>query len=246
MILNIGHRAFGIHSLENSMTAIKKAIDFPLPMIEIDCRLTRDHIPVVFHDSSLKRLASMSLKVSELDLETLNKIHIFSKKENERIIEHEKIPTLEQCLSMIKGKMQLNLELKDNKSLNPILVKESNRLIKQYDMIEDVIVSSFSREILTLLKEENEQIRCGYLFHQRPRTLKKIISQDFYSIHPYKYLVGKRMVHIAKENGLKVFPWTVNSAVLMRKMISLGVDGIITNFPVRLNNILIEKEIKSN
>ncbi|MDH5681397.1 MAG: glycerophosphodiester phosphodiesterase family protein, partial [Spirochaetota bacterium] len=113
-------------------------------------------------------------------------------------------------------------------------------IVNYYEMKDQVVISSFSKEILELGAGLDSRIRYGLVFHKRTNSKHFIINdQPLFSIHPYKFLVNKKLLNLAKERGLKVYPWTVNSEKLMRKMISSGVDGIITNYPVKLANLLL-------
>ncbi len=242
MILNIGHRGFGVYCIENSLSAINKAIENKLDMVEIDVRLTKDEEVVVFHDPNLKRLGFVKHKIEDLDYESVKKMRIFSKKKTED--RHELIPSLREVLELCCDRIPVNIEIKHSQEKNLILIKKVIALIQEYNMLTQIIISSFQKEILSLVNQENDQIRCGFIFHKKP-NMKKLFNDScsLYSIHPHKMLTKKKLIKNARENSIKVFPWTVNSAQLMKKMISLEVDGIITNYPLKLANILISKEL---
>ncbi len=248
MILNIGHRGFGVHAVENTLTAFEKAIEHGIDMVEFDVRLTRDNEVVVFHDPTLKRLSSVGVKVEDIDFESLRKFRVFLKKEKSRGTQFDFIPSLREVLDLTRDKISLNIELKYSNGKSLLLVKNVLELVKEYGMGSRVILSSFSSEMLEMASHVDDSIRCGYIFHSRA---KKSINSNFtncslYSIHPYKGIVNKRLMQQAKENSLKVFPWTVNSAKLMKKLIALGVDGMITNYPVKLANLILADGLTNN
>ncbi len=245
MILNIGHRGFGVHAIENTLSAVQKAIDFKLDMIEFDVRLTRDHEVVVFHDRSLKRLASVNLNIDETEYKTLKNINIFSKKKSGDT-DYEKIPSLKEIIELSGGKIQLNIEIKKNNHLDKVLVDKVVSIIRDYNIYSQVVISSFSKEILKWVCHIDDNIRCGYVYHKKA-NMKNIFIPDckLYSIHPYKYLIGKKLIQTAHDKSIKVFPWTANSYKLMNKLIQMGVDGIITNHPLLLRNLLIVKDLNS-
>ncbi len=248
MILNIGHRGFGVHAVENTLTAFKRAIEHKIDMVEFDVRLTKDDEVVVFHDPTLKRLSSVAVKVQDIDFESLRKFRIFLKREKSRETQFDFIPSLREVLELTRDKISLNIELKYSKRKSLLLVKKVLELVEEYGMSSRVILSSFSSEMLEMVSHVDDSIRCGYIFHSRA---KKNMNSNFtncslYSIHPYKGIVNKRLIQQAKENTLKVLPWTVNSAKLMKKLIALGVDGIITNYPIKLANLLLADGLSNN
>ncbi|MDH4128497.1 MAG: glycerophosphodiester phosphodiesterase family protein [Spirochaetota bacterium] len=244
MILNVGHRGFGIYEIENTLSAFQRAIDFKLDMIECDVRLSKDDELIVFHDRSLKRMSSVGLRVEDLDLDTIKKFHIFNKKKNMEV-SFERIPSLREVFELTNNKIHLNIELKsNNKHKDLILVKKVIELVKEYKATSQIIISSFKKDILKSIIEKNDEIRCGYIFHKKVKK-KSLFHKAFpiYSIHPYKYLVGKKLIKLAKEHNIKIMPWTVNSNKLMKKLILLKVDGIITNYPLKLSNVLLANKI---
>ncbi len=247
MILNIGHRGFGVHAVENTLTAFKRAIDYEIDMIEFDVRLTKDDEVVVFHDPTLKRLSSVAVKVQDIDFDSLRKFRIFLKREKNREAQFDYIPSLREVLDLVQDKISLNIELKYSKQRSLLLVKKVLELVKEYDMSSRVILSSFSSEMLEMVSHVDDSIRCGYIFHSRAKknTNSHFSNCSLYSIHPYKGIVGKRLIQQAKDNSLKVLPWTVNSAKLMKKLIALGVDGIITNYPIKLANLLLAEGLSN-
>ncbi|MDH5680153.1 MAG: glycerophosphodiester phosphodiesterase [Spirochaetota bacterium] len=245
MVLNIGHRGFGVHSLENTLMSFKRAIDTGLDMVELDVRLTRDREVVVFHDKGLKRLASINAKINDLDYDIVKELRI-SLKKNKLLDIWGSIPTLDEVLSLSKNKIGLNIEIKADGKHSDFLINQVIERVNHHNMKDEVVISSFSKKILEIGASIDEGFRYGLVFHKRVNSKQFTLNdRPLYSIHPYKFLVNKKLVQTAKEQGLKIYPWTANSEKLMRKLISLGVDGIITNYPIKLANLKLILRDKS-
>ncbi len=112
-------------------------------------------------------------------------------------------------------------------------------------LIESSIVNCFEIVELLKIKEIEPTLRIGYLI---PRVLTNIriikryvlraIKNEFYAIHPNYQVVDREFVELAHDNSLKVNVWTVNEERIMRKLIDLGVDGIMTEDIALLNKLL--------
>lgn len=102
----IAHRGFHNEDLpENSMAAFEKAIELGFA-IELDVHLSKDGIPVVFHDEELERMTGSNGRVSQYILSSLKKLHLNGTEQT--------IPTLEEVLELVDGRVPLIIELKVN------------------------------------------------------------------------------------------------------------------------------------
>ncbi|GAH62402.1 unnamed protein product, partial [marine sediment metagenome] len=152
----------------------------------------------------------------------------------------EKIPTLTELIKIAKGKIKLQLEIKV-----PGVTQDLVNILRKNVLIESSIVSCFEIVELLKIKEIEPTLRIGYLI---PRVLTNIriikryvqraIKNEFYAIHPNYQVVDREFVELAHDNGLKVNVWTVNEESIMRKLIDLGVDGIMTDDIALLNKLL--------
>ena len=242
MILNIGHRGVGHQFIENSLLSFERAIQSRLDMIEMDIQLSNDHEVIVFHDENLVRLTSLNVQVAEMTLKALKQLHLYDQRSVST--SYGQIPTLKEVFSLTKNKIALNIEFKNCYDKNHLLVKKTVELINEFNMGSQVVLSSFNREILELIHYEDNSLRCGYILDEKD-DIREIfpISFNLYSIHPHKNIVKRKLVRFAHERSIKLFPWTVNSTQEMKKLISDGVDGIITDYPHKLSNTKINSEI---
>ena len=154
--------AFGSGRTENSSSAFLSAISLGYG-IELDIQLSADGVPLVFHDRTLNRLLRINKRVSELDLNRLRKL---------RLPNQEKIPTLDEILSLVCGKVPILIELKEQ---NDIVFRNSGRmedavalLLKQYN--GPVGVMSFNPQSVKLFGMKLPTVPRGLVteeFHQR-------------------------------------------------------------------------------
>ncbi|GIW23545.1 MAG: hypothetical protein KatS3mg068_2552 [Candidatus Sericytochromatia bacterium] len=182
--LIIAHRGFSGRYPENTLIAIEEAIRFS-DMIEIDVQLSKDNIPVVFHDSNLKRTTNVAGKLNQRTLQELKELDAGSWFSIN--FRNEKIPTLEEVLKIIKDRILLNIEIKKSSVFkeNSIIEEKILELIKKYKIQEQIIISSFSSLALKRIKILEPEIKTAILTRARfldlSITKAKKIKHTIYS-----------------------------------------------------------------
>ena len=154
--------------------------------------------------------------------------------------EGERVPTLHELLAISKGKIKLLPEI-----IAPGIVNDLINILREKNLINTSIVSSFDITELLKVKEIEPGLKIGYLIpfaltriRMVKRLVQKAIDNEFYAIHPSYLIADKEFVDLAHNNGLKVNVFTVNEEDMMRKLIKLGVDGIFTDDIALLNRTL--------
>ncbi|MHA1913341.1 MAG: glycerophosphodiester phosphodiesterase [Promethearchaeota archaeon] len=208
--------------------------------IEFDVHQTSDNKIVVMHDGNTFRTTRRLGIIKNMTLEELKQLDCG---------DGEKIPTLEEVIKLAKNKISLNIEVKARG-----FAEELVNMIKEKGILETVIISSFKHDILLRIQKLDSRIklaslepsRVGWLHSwiSRNKLLKDAIENKFFAINPFHVLVTKKFIKKAHKNNLKVFPWTVDSDLAIRKLMKLsaglemGIDGIITNKIYRAKEIL--------
>lgn len=233
-ILIIAHRGASKVAPENTLKAFKEAIHLKADGIEFDLQETVDGEYVIIHDYDTLRTTGVEGNVEEMTLKELKKLDFG---------EGEKIPTLNELIKLTKGKIFLNCEIKVKG-----IIKKVNEIFKDAKMQDSVIISSFLHEELLSLREIESETKLATLVPVKPGNFsdwsfkKSLIDftkeNNLYAINPLFKLVDKEFVNYAHENTIKVFPWTADSGIAMKKLIKFGVDGIITNDITRLKEVL--------
>ena len=222
MVLRIGHRGAAGHAPENTIKSLLKAVELGCDMTELDVHVCGSGEVVVIHDEEVLRTTNGNGFVSQMTLEQLEALDAG---------EGESIPTLEKVLKTLKGKIQLNIELKGKETPVPV-----HRIVENSGWSkENILVTSFDWKMLEEYQELDPETRLGPLafrnaFHAA-RFAQKI---DAYCVNPLHLLCRKTFVDKTHKKGLKIFPWTVNESYDIEKMKDFGVDGIISDFPDRV------------
>jgi len=229
-LLIIGHRGAKGYVAENTIPSVKYAIDLGANGVEIDIFRCKSGEIVVFHDNNLKKLLNKNLCIEDLYLKKIKSFRIENK---------YSIPTLEEILSLELDDLILNIELKGKGTAIPtieILRKYfKNKLLKE----ENILISSFDWDELLIFRSKSQKIPIAVLIDGNPLIALKFAEKvKAVAINSDYRFLNKSNVDLINSKGYKLFPYTVNDEDQMMKLISLGVDGIITDYPDKLKNIL--------
>ena len=253
-VLNIGHRGASAYAPEHTFAAYDLALEQGADYIEIDLQMTADGVLVAMHDKTLNRTADAPEGVPERYCRGL-----VSKKTLEQIkmcdagswfgpeYAGEQIPTLEEIFQRYGTGVNYYIETK-NPDAAPGMEEELVRLMGEYDLIEpaaeswQVLIQSFSAESLMKIHELEPSLPLIQLYWAgTSKTIQRDLdaaSQYAVGIGPYKQDVDVALVEAAHERCLAVHPYTVNTVEEMEELIALGVDGMFTNNPDLLDDVL--------
>lgn len=213
--LVIAHRGFSGRFPENTLASIQAAMDLQADLVEVDVQETADGKLAVFHDLLLRRLCGIPGRVPQVTLATLRQYKT-------------DIPTLADALRAVRGKCPLLIEMK---KADPAKVV---RTIEQVNMVDRVIVFSFTTAHLQQVALANPEIRRFGLIAD---DLRKSVRELTAAVDMEGVGVGNRLLRSAadvrrlQEQVGEVFVWTVNQVSRMRELGAWGVNGIITNRP---------------
>ena len=235
--LIIAHRGASSVAPENTLKAFNKAIELKADYIEFDVHQSKDGEIVIMHDSNTLRATGHFGLINKMTLSELKELDCGG---------GEKILTLQELMQLAKGKIGLNCEIKARGFAEKII-----KILNEADIVETTILSSFKHDILLRIKQLDSRIKLASLEPTRAGWIinwllrKKMISftteNKFYAINPFYKLVNLKLVQKAHKNNIKVFPWTVNSESIMKDLIKIGVDGIITNKISTVQEVLSQK-----
>lgn len=235
--LVIAHRGASKEAPENSLAAFMLGVKQNCDMIELDVHLTKDKQVVVIHDSTLERTTNGIGEIATLNYEDIKRYDCgkwFSEQ-----YAGEYVPLLEEVLTKVPASVQVNIEIKAAET--PDMVGCLIDVLNKTNRIESTVVSSFHYGCLTELKKQLPEIRIGLLYHPEVADFKKYEEEsgvEVFSLHPHYPLVTESYMEIANAAGKTVYPWTVDGEADMKRLIELGVAGIITNKPGLLRSIL--------
>ncbi len=233
----IAHRGASGRYPENTRLAFTKAIEAGADMIELDCQLTRDGHVVVFHDEQLRRTAGARGPLRSKTLEQLKKLDIGEWRQ--KSFRGERILTLEEALEVLAGQVDLCLEIKNfPKSLPGIEIKILF-ILSHYDYLDRTIVSSFDYRCLGRVRELAPDISLGLIFSSAVKADPFEAARQLApkSIHVQKNSASREFLSAVWDQGLDVHVWTVNEVRDMEAFVSMGVQGLISDFPERFRNL---------
>ncbi|MDO6601168.1 glycerophosphoryl diester phosphodiesterase [Arenibacter palladensis] len=225
--LVIGHRGAMGHETENTLASIQKAMDLGVDMIEIDVFKIKSGETVVFHDEEVERLTDSVGKIEDYNFEDLQKL---------TLIGDHKIPTLQEVLNLIDKKVQLNIELKGANTADRVNFIMNYYIKEKGWSMDKFIISSFRWDELKTMRTLNADVPIAILVYGDPLNALEIGNElDAVAINPYFEDLTLENVNEIKKAGFKIYPWTVNEPEEIEAVERLGVDGIITNYPERIN-----------
>ena len=262
-VLNIGHRGASGYAPEHTIPSYDLALKMGADYIEQDLQLTKDGVLVVMHDETLDRTARPTAESAPGDCtglvieKTLAQIKTCDVGAwfNETYPKYAdpsyvglKIPTLEEVFQRYGKDVNYYIETKNPESA-PGMEEELLRLMDKYGLTESaedkwqVLIQSFSPASLQKIHAINSKLPLIQLYsstetRQTIQAQLDLVKTYAVGIGPSKDDVDAALVDAAHARCLDVHPYTVNEKREMRALISIGVDGMFTNFPDRLDAVL--------
>lgn len=226
----LGHRGAKGHAPENTLVSFRKAIELGANMVELDVHLSKDGHLIVIHDIDVDRTTNGTGRVADLTLAEIKALDAGSWFDPQYA--GEQVPTLQEVIDVIKGKMLLNVEIKKGAELYPGIVELVAKTIKENDMVDQVVVSSFSTEYLQEMRQALPEIEVAWLYsREEANPVQRAVQEGWQALHPNIQRVTRELVDEAHAHGLLVRGWNPNDEAGMRKLIECGVDGVGTDFP---------------
>jgi glycerophosphoryl diester phosphodiesterase len=235
----IAHRGDKTNAPENTLAAFRLANENGADAVEFDVKLTADGQVIVLHDQTVNRTTNGKGKISQLsfaDVRALDAGAWFSEK-----FKDERIPTLDEAFETVGKQLYINVELTNYATPFDGLVLKVVDLVKKHGLQNRMLFSSFFAQNLKVTRSLLPQVPCGLLCMRGTlgswgRTFTW--RGNYFALHPYLTDVDPGLVHRVQAAGKRVHVWTVNPEEDLKRMIGLGVDGIITDDPVLALHLL--------
>jgi glycerophosphoryl diester phosphodiesterase len=242
----MAHRGFSREGLENSMAAFRAAVELGYQYLETDVHTTADGVVLVFHDDSLDRVTDGAGRIAELTAADVARAQIGGR---------EPVPTFDDLVTGLPG-VRLNVDVKDWNSVRSLAAG-----IERHQAHHRVLVTSFSdrrrRAVLKLLSRPVAssagvvpvalfvvlgRVLPGPVFRW---TMRRVLHNvQALQVPPHRgkiQVVTPGFLRRAHSLGLVVHVWTINEPAEMRRLLDLGVDGIVTDRADLLRDVLIER-----
>jgi len=250
----VAHRGYSGRYPENTTSAFEAAINAKSDMIELDVCLTKDRVPVVIHDQTVERTTDGNGLVSEFTLSDLKKLDAGSWFGS--AFKGESIPTLEEVLLLIRGKISVNIEIKPESyepaGTSDAIEKQIYTMVENFGMNESVLISSFEHSFFSRIefrqRENNKKKSLRFAPLQEKEfseenILKLFKCKEAYSLHTNEKFLTPSLIEIYKSNRLRIIPYTINSEKRIAQLTEWGVTGIITDEPEIMWKVLQKLEI---
>ncbi len=231
----IAHRGASKAAPENTMAAVKKAIEDGADWIEIDVQETADGEVVVFHDSDFMRMANNELRIWDATMADLRDIDVgswFSTEFND-----ERVPTLGEVLTECKGNACVNIELKYY-GYDQQLERRVAEIVEAQQMTADIVIMSLKKDAVVKMKSLRPSWTAGLLMSVSAGDVKNI-KADFLAVNAS--FINRGLIQAAHDDGKEIYAWTVNDAPTMSNLIGRGVDGLITDKPALARSVLEQR-----
>lgn len=220
----IGHRGAMGHITENTLPSIQKALDLKVDMIEIDVFIIKSGEVVVFHDDTLDNLTNAKGPIEAYTWQELQNVLVKG---------NYKIPLLDDVISLINKKVPLNIELKGNNTAIPVA-----NIIKSYYKKgwceKDFIISSFLWKELEIFRTQDAKTPIAILTEEDPLLAISIAKKiKAIAINPWYKTLSFEVCNKIKQEGFKIFTYTVNDVETIATLKSWKVDGIFCDYPER-------------
>jgi len=242
--MNIAHRGFSSQYPENTILAFQKALDLGVPHMEFDLQITSDNHIVVVHDRTIDRTTNGSGSVSDHTLAQIKELDAGSHLDPK--FAGEKVPTFEELLTFLGGKSRMAVEIKFEHNQHIPAVLDA---IQNHDLIDQVSISSFDLPKLPEIKRLNPAFSTTALL--KPETdpdrdwvaVALDLGVDVFG--PQHKSVTKEMIDKAHDNNMLVRCWGLgkDQGPGLERIIDLGADGLTTDCPDILQNILQRRNL---
>jgi glycerophosphoryl diester phosphodiesterase len=223
--LVISHAACGGHAPENTLAGIRAALDLNVDAIEIDVQATADGVPILLHDLTLDRTTNGRGKLKDHTLEQLRALDAGG---------GEPPPTFAEALDLTRGRALLVTEIK-----RPGCEEAIAAIARDAKALADVMAWSFLPPALEATRAAEPRIPGALLISPQsianwPAMRELALRLGLQAISVFHSDVSEKLAAEARRSGLSLYAWTADEPSDIRRLIDLGVDGIVSNYPDRV------------
>lgn len=226
----IAHRGVSSEAPENTLSAIRSAIDFGVDYIEIDVRLSKEGIPMVIHDASLRRTTDAK-NMPSIYLLTLDEIKKFDAGSwFDKRFRHESIPTLEEVLQEDFKNTGLMIEIKTNRRPARVIVEAIFDVIHRFRNLPEIVIGSFSMPIVQEIRNQTFHLPAIGIVEKKA-MISTFVDRGLNRLAIWYKLLDEKTIRSLHSQGVEVWTFTVDDLNVVERLLAEEIDGLITNRP---------------
>lgn len=236
-VLVIGHACAAGEAPANTLAGARACLDAAAEAMEIDVQLCADAVPVLMHDDTVDRTTNLSGPVREKTLAELQAADAG---------EGEPVPTLDQVLALVDGRLSVLCELKatpGSPEQDQQCVDEVVAVIRRHNAESWTAIHSFNPDMVERARHTEPRISAAIISppvadEAADRLLGALLKRNGQAVSVHHGAVDRVLVEKAKRRQVTVWCWTADTEADWARVVEAGVDGIITNVPHRLREWL--------
>jgi glycerophosphoryl diester phosphodiesterase len=255
-ILLFAHRGFGNHAPDNSLVGARRAMSEGLDGVDVDAQFSKDKQSFIFHDVSLERFTEGEGRVDSYTLEELQEFDLGKKFGDGTEYTEEYIASFEDFVRVITSDSLLMTELKIATPKNTGMEQQVINIITQYDVFDQVYISTFNPVVLYRLKKIDPRVQTVFIFQDSGwdqkrvsetkksdqvslpwylqtewtrRAIRNVTKPDALSINEH---VSKKTLDTLQGKGWPIFLWPLNTTESITWGIERSPFGIVTDEPL--------------
>jgi len=236
--LLFGHRGYSVLAPENTLAAFQALVDRGIPGAELDVQLSRDGVPVVLHDFSLQRTAALEARVRDTPLEAIRALDAGGWFGPD--FRGQKVPLLEEVFAAFGEQLYFDVELKWDRKAGNGLEEKVVQAIRKHGLARRCLLSSFNPYCLLRARRLDPQLPTAHIWADTPELppLLRHGAAALFLPGPLAKPQAKRIrawnAALFRLLGSRLLAWTVDDPAEARRLLALGVRGLISNDPGRL------------
>ena len=231
--LIIGHRGACAYAPENTAASIEEAMARGADMVEFDLRQTADGVIVLFHDRIARSVSGRTMSVSKLTYHELSAVAEAG---------GYRLATFEEILALYRSRISFDIEIKVRGFEEEVI-----RLLDKHPPVFEPMITSFVPGVVRKIKRIKPSLRTGLILgysripqlniFARPIIDRLISGKGVDSVHLHRSLVSESILSKLRILGVEIHVWTVNDPEEMKRLLTMGVNGIVTDGPDVLHDV---------
>lgn len=262
----IAHRGSSMVAPENTLAAVRQALDDGADAVELDVRLSADQQVMLYHDRTLARLTGDPREFGELTRDELSEFDVGSWFGD--AFQNERIAGLDETLALVKGRAALMIDMKPLPGQEEALAQavldeldeENDRRYRcwatQHDALNGMAACGFPHTLLEMRMATMSPALVNFIKQRAPELRVTLLAQlilpgtldrrQFDALGLRHNRITRQEIRLAALYGYEIHAWTVNDRARMSTLIDLGVDAIITDYPERLRELIEDRHAMSD